>query len=132
MKRVWAFIVILACVTGCRGYSGSVPAGAPGMLNGSSANVAGSTSSIVVHPSQVGATVSGLVMGANMATWYDVTQSNLTQAFKKAGMTATRWPGGSESDNFHWKTNSLGQGDCSGGYVNPNSTFGTFEKDIIR
>jgi hypothetical protein len=131
MKRVWAFIVVLACVTGCRGYSGSVPAGAA-LQGGASGNVARATASIVVHPSQVGATVSRLVMGANMATWYDVTQSNLAQAFKKAGMTATRWPGGSESDNFHWKTNSLGQGDCSGGYVNPNSTFDNFVKDIAR
>lgn len=90
------------------------------------------TGGIVVHPSQLGATVSGLVMGANMATWYDITQSNLVPAFKTAGMTATRWPGGSESDNFHWKTNSLGQGACSGGYVNPNSTFDNFHKDIIQ
>jgi alpha-L-arabinofuranosidase len=129
MKRVWAFIVILACLTGCQGYSGNVPPGTPAMQSG---DVARASSSIVVHPSQVGATVSGLVMGANMATWYDVTQSNLAQAIKKAGMTATRWPGGSESDNFHWQTNSLGQGDCSGGYVNPNSTFANFEKDIVR
>ena len=35
----------------------------------------------------------------------------------------TRWPGGSESDNFHWKTDSLGQGPCGGGYVNTQLDF---------
>ncbi len=132
MKRVWAFVVICTCLAACRGYSGAVAPGAPATPSGTSAGVHAAGASIVVHPSQTGATVSGLVMGANMATWYDVTQSNLSQAFQKAGMTATRWPGGSESDNFHWQTNSLGQGDCSGGYVNPNSTFDNFESDIVR
>jgi len=131
MKQVWAFTLV-ALATGCSGYSGPMTGTTPSAQIRDGGSVARNAPSIVVHPSQVGATVSGLVMGANMATWYDVTQSNLLPAFKKAGMTATRWPGGSESDNFHWKTNSLGQGACSGGYVNPNSTFDNFSKDIVR
>ncbi len=47
-------------------------------------------------------------------------------------MTATRWPGGSESDNFHWESDGLGPGACGGGYVNPASTFDNFVKDIVR
>lgn len=126
--------IVLACalivtLTGCRGApalpeSATIPKGAGA--------IAPDAPAIVVEPSKIGAAVSRLVMGANMATWYDVTQSNLTPAFEIAGMTATRWPGGSESDNFHWKTNSLGPGACGGGYVNPNSTFDNFVSDIAR
>jgi hypothetical protein len=87
---------------------------------------------ITVDPSKRGAVVSSLVLGANMATWYDVTQSNLVPAIKTAGMTATRWPGGSESDNYHWQTNSLGSGACNTGYVNPNTTFDSFVHDIVN
>lgn len=132
MKRVWACIVVLSCAAGCRGYSAAVPDRGSQLPSAASRPAAGATASIVVHPSQTGAVVSSLVMGANMATWYDVTQSNLAQAFKKTGMTATRWPGGSESDNYHWQTNSLGPSACSGGYVNPNSTFEAYHKDIVR
>ncbi|MGA8534409.1 MAG: hypothetical protein WB615_09915 [Candidatus Tumulicola sp.] len=130
MKRLWVVALVLA-VAGCHGPA-SMPGNPPAAQAGANAKSPRGSASIVVDPSKSGAVVSSLVMGANMATWYDVTQSGLAPAFKKAGMTATRWPGGSESDNFHWKTNSLGQGDCSGGYVNPNSTFDNFVKDIAH
>jgi hypothetical protein len=93
---------------------------------------AGGQPSIVVDPSKKGPVISSLVLGANMATWYDITQSDLIPGFQTAGMAATRWPGGSESDNFHWETNSLGSGNCDAGYVNPNSTFDNFIKDIAK
>ena len=83
--------------------------------------------SIVVDPSQRGAIVSPLVLGANMGTWYDLTQSNLAPAFRTAGMTATRWPGGSESDQYHWQTNSFGKHPCNkNAYINPHTTFDSF------
>jgi hypothetical protein len=133
MKRFWVFACVLAAVSsGCRGNTASVPLNPPVLRGSAHANSSHTAPLIVVDPSKVGSVVSGLVMGANMATWYDVTQSGLAPAFKTAGMTATRWPGGSESDNFHWQTNSLGQGACSGGYVNPNSTFDNFVKDIAH
>ncbi|HEY1655387.1 MAG TPA: hypothetical protein VGF86_09760 [Candidatus Tumulicola sp.] len=87
---------------------------------------------LLVDPSKPGAVVSSAVLGANMATWYDVTQSGLSAAFKTAGLRSTRWPGGSESDNFHWETDSLGPGACGGGYVNANSTFEHFWSDIVH
>ena len=128
MRRMVLALVLAIAPAGCHGGAAIPPATLP-----AAARVAPhGAASIVVEPSKVGAPVSKLVMGANMATWYDVTQPGLTPAFKTSGMTATRWPGGSESDNFHWKTNSLGPGSCSGGYVNPNSTFGNFIDDIAH
>lgn len=133
MKRPLLVVCILAAgLAGCSGTTSSTPGNPPLAKSAANAKSPRSAAAVVVHPGNVGAVVSGLVMGANMATWYDVTQSGMTRAFKTAGMAATRWPGGSESDNFHWQTNSLGQGACSGGYVNPNSTFGNFIKDIVR
>jgi hypothetical protein len=98
---------------------------------GSSARVAAGAS-ITIDPSQRGAVVSPLVLGANMGTWYDLTQPNMAPAFRTAGMTATRWPGGSESDQYHWQTNSFGKHPCNeNAYINPNTTFDSFLKDIV-
>jgi hypothetical protein len=93
---------------------------------------AASGASITVDPSQRGAVVSALVLGANMGTWYDLTQPNMASAFRTAGMTATRWPGGSESDEYHWQTNSFGKHPCDkNAYINPNTTFESFLNDIV-
>ena len=84
-------------------------------------------SSVIVTPSVAGAAISPLVLGANMAVWYDITQSGVAAALQTAGMTATRWPGGSESDGYYWKTNVV----CSG-YASPNSTFDNFMADVAE
>ena len=80
----------------------------------------------VVVSATAGPPISRLVLGANMANWFDVTQSGVAASFQNAGFAATRWPGGSESDQFHWQANAL----CGGGYVSPNSTFDTFMHDV--
>ncbi|MEO6836615.1 MAG: hypothetical protein ABI231_12030, partial [Candidatus Tumulicola sp.] len=129
------WLPLLACalivgVAGCGNQAVPPSAAAPAGIE--NANASHAAPALVVMPSKIGATVSRLVLGANMATWYDVSQPALSQSFKTAGMASTRWPGGSESDNFHWQTNSLGPGVCGSGYVNPNSTFDALTKDIVR
>ncbi|HEY3676196.1 MAG TPA: hypothetical protein VGK84_09415 [Candidatus Tumulicola sp.] len=122
--------LLATSLSACNGAPASSPAATslvPAVAPASSA-----AASIVVNPSKRGAVVSSLVLGANMATWYDITQPDLIPAFRTAGMASARWPGGSESDNFHWQTNSLGSGNCGAGYVNPNSTFDNFIKDIAK
>ncbi len=45
------------------------------------------------------------------------------------GFHLVRWPGGSESDAYHWQTNSV----CDGqGYVYPASTFDAFANDVVK
>lgn len=63
----------------------------------------------------------------NLANWFDITQTGIASALQNAGVKAVRWPGGSASDNFHWETNT----ECEGGYVNANSTFQNFLKDVV-
>jgi len=86
------------------------------------------TASIVVHSSNHLATVSSLILGANMAGWVDITESGLAPALSASGFTATRWPGGSESDTYHWQTNTS----CGGGYTDTNSTFDNFMNDVAK
>jgi hypothetical protein len=80
------------------------------------------SATVTLHSSQKGAVISNQVLGANMAVWWDVTQSGTAQSFSSSGFKAVRWPGGSDSDAYHWQSNSL----CAGGYANSNDTFDNF------
>ncbi|MBV8490359.1 MAG: hypothetical protein JO199_07505 [Candidatus Eremiobacteraeota bacterium] len=137
MKRTLTLYTL--CVFALSGCGGGI-ASAPGTLTPNAfaqaqrpaSTHANSTPSVVIYPAKVRATVSDLVLGANEATWNDITLPAIAPAFKLAGMRATRWPGGSESDEYHWKTNSIGVGACSGGYVYPPSTFDNFVADVVK
>ncbi len=114
---------------GCAGrQGGSVPPAAPD----AGADAAGvpsahrASSPVVVDASAVGAVISNDALGANMAIWYDITQSGLSKEFTTAGLHLVRWPGGSDSDAYHWQSHTL----CAGGYANPNSTFDNFMQDV--
>lgn len=63
-----------------------------------------------------------------MAVWFDPTQAGIANALQNSGYHLVRWPGGSDSDAYHWQTNSL----CAGGYANPNATFDNFESDVVK
>jgi hypothetical protein len=83
---------------------------------------------VSVDTSKPGAVLTSRILGANMANWYDVTQSGLSTSLRSMHMFVLRWPGGSASDTFHWQTNSA----CNGGYVSPNSTFDAFMTDVAQ
>jgi len=83
---------------------------------------------VVVHGASLGDTVSNTLLGANMASWFDITQSGVGPPLHTAGITAVRWPGGSESDTYHWQTNT----NCDGGYSDVNSTFDNFMNDVAK
>jgi hypothetical protein len=86
--------------------------------------------SVCTTPSCSGAQISGDLLGVNLAEWYDdiTNASSILSAFQTAGITAVRWPGGSNSDEYHWATNS----GCNDLYASPNDTFANFESDIIK
>jgi hypothetical protein len=52
------------------------------------------------------------------------TSPELPDKLKAAGVTALRFPGGSYSDAYHWKTHSATQGVSL--YIHPNDTFDHF------
>jgi hypothetical protein len=85
---------------------------------------------VTVDLSSKGPAVTDQLMGMNMAAWYDIdtNKAAINAAFQAAGIKALRWPGGSQSDVYHWKTNSV----CSafGGYAYPNSNYLNFINDL--
>ncbi len=97
-------------------------------------------STIRVNQSTTLAPVTNQLLGMNLANWYDVVgnASSINAAFSKAGIKAIRWPGGSWSDIWHWRTsatnllpyncNDPGPGTGWGGY----SPFADFITSIAK
>jgi hypothetical protein len=79
---------------------------------------------VTVDLASSGPAVTDKLLGMNMAVWYDLVsnQTGIVDAFQAAGITQVRWPGGSDSDLYHWATNS----ECDGGYSDTNDTFSNF------
>ncbi len=77
---------------------------------------------IAVDQSSSGPAVTNQLLGMNMASWYDVTNSTnapaIITAFGSAGIKAIRWPGGSWSDGYNWETNT----EC-GSFANTDDDF---------
>jgi len=88
--------------------------------------------SVTVNQSSIGPPITDQLMGMNMAVWYDPTTPAILPAFKTAGIKAMRWPGGSESDDYHWASNTV----CQGIPLAPvaeeaNAEFSTVAADLI-
>ncbi len=83
---------------------------------------------VTVDLASSGPAVTDKLLGMNMAVWYDLVsnKTGIVDAFKVAGITQVRWPGGSDSDLYHWATNS----ECDGGYSDTNDTFSNFVNDM--
>jgi len=87
-------------------------------------------SSVTVDLTSSGPAVTNKLLGMNMAVWYDLVsnQAGVVGAFQAAGITQVRWPGGSDSDLYHWATNTS----CESAYVDPNDTFSNFVSDLAK
>lgn len=101
--------------------------------NGASVNksvtvtvTSGAQTTVSVSQSGTGVAVTNKILGMNMAVWFDPTNPVIVPAFATAGIKTMRWPGGSDSDVYHWQTNTL----CEGGYSDPNATFSNMVNDL--
>jgi hypothetical protein len=66
--------------------------------------------------------------GASIVTWYDFTQSFVNPSLRKTGIKLVRFPGGSESDAYHWES---GGSLCDKmGYITPGATFDNLMTDL--
>jgi hypothetical protein len=85
-------------------------------------------SSVTVDLTSSGPAVTNKLLGMNMGVWFDLVsnQTGIVDAFQAAGITQVRWPGGSDSDYYHWATNS----ECANGYTDANDTFLNFVNDL--
>jgi len=82
---------------------------------------------VTVDPSIAGPRISSLVLGANLAMWYDNTQVEATIGLMTAGLASARWPGGAAADSYNWQQNTV----CSG-YTSPNSAFDLFMNRVAK
>ncbi|HSZ62202.1 MAG TPA: hypothetical protein VK828_10415 [Terriglobales bacterium] len=84
--------------------------------------------SVAVDLGSSGPAVTDKLLGMNMGVWYDLVanQTAIVDAYQAAGITQVRWPGGSDSDLYHWATNS----ECDGGYTDTSDTFSNFVNDL--
>jgi len=98
---------------------------------------------VCVSSSCSGPSISKLLLGMNLPSWYDVidapsygTATSIVSAFQTAGVAAVRWPGGSWSDGYHWDGQdtypTIGSPSGCGG-VDPVSddTFANFLNHIV-
>jgi hypothetical protein len=83
---------------------------------------------ITVDQANKGPDVTSQLLGMNMAYWYDPSTAAIVPAFKAAGITNIRWPGGSAANIYHWATNSL----CFGQQTLPSDAFDTFIAEVVQ
>jgi hypothetical protein len=82
---------------------------------------------LTIDASQVRATMSDVAFGANTAVWDNhLLDPEVPDLLHKAGLTLLRFPGGSTSDVYHWKTQTLSHGIAKASYISPNDTFDAF------
>jgi len=119
---------LTAVYAGSTTYATSTSSAVGITVEASSANAV-----VTVNPSHDGIAVSDMILGMNMAAWYDISDSGngpaVVGAFQTAGIKAVRWPGGSWSDLYHWATNA----NCfssSDGTPSANDTFANFVSDL--
>ncbi len=84
--------------------------------------------SVTVDLASSGPAVTDQLLGMNLAVWYDLADQPDPNCgcFPGRRHHQVRWPGGSDSDLYHWSTNTL----CDGGYADANDTFSNFVTDI--
>jgi hypothetical protein len=92
-------------------------------------NNGGSNTTVSINPSNLGPAVTDQLLGMNLAVWFDIVSNDsaVVAAFQNAGIKAVRWPGGSDSDLYHWATNT----GCNSTYTDSNDTFVNFVNDIV-
>ena len=76
-----------------------------------------------------GPTVSADVYGAELGTWYDFRRPFVNPSLAAANMHLIRFPGGSESDLYHWENGGT-ICDPNQGYVYPAATFDNVMRDV--
>ncbi len=120
----------VCCATACTPSSGGglAPAAPAPAIRVVRALPATSTPVVALDAASSGPAVSADVYGANEATWFDYTQSFVNPALRGAGIHLVRFPGGSESDAYHWENG--GSVCASQGYITPNSTFDAFMQKV--
>ena len=115
-STIWLF----AFAAGCGGNR-SIPAATPFESAPLAPSSAIGTPIIELRAGSTGPEVSADVFGASLDTWYDFLYPFVDRSLRATGIHLVRFPGGSESDAYHWEN---GGTICDNqGYVTPGATF---------
>ena len=99
-RRILA-LALAGLLAGCAGTR-NIPATAPAQT---AALAGGATSAplVVLDAGSSGPQVGADLYGASLPTWFNFLQPFVNPSLKKAGIHLLRFPGGSESDAYHWE-----------------------------
>ncbi len=121
-----AGISLVAFATACGGNR-SIPTAAPFQT---AADTRNAVPAIDLDANSTGPDVSADVYGASLDTWYDFRQSFVNPSLRSTGIQLIRFPGGSESDVYHWEH---GGSLCFNyGYITPGATFDNLMRRVAR
>lgn len=83
---------------------------------------------ITLDATSSGPTVAPDAYGASIATWYNFLRPFVNPSLEKTGIQLVRFPGGSESDAYHWEH---GGSLCNNqGYITKGATFDNFARHL--
>jgi alpha-N-arabinofuranosidase len=116
MRYARTCLALALVVCGCSGPHASMPA-----VDALAARFSGSVPSIVLDGNSRGPAVSADVYGASLATWYEFYRPFVKPSLQSTGIRLVRFPGGSESDAYHWEKG--GSVCAKQGYVAPHASF---------
>jgi hypothetical protein len=91
--------------------------------------VAAKAPAIVLNAASSGPTVSADAYGAELGTWYDFTRPFVNPTLAAANVHLVRFPGGSESDLYHWENGGM-ICDPNQGYIYRTATFDNVMRDV--
>jgi hypothetical protein len=76
---------------------------------------------VELNAKSTGPVVGAGIYGASLDTWYNFRNAFVNPSLRKTGIKLVRFPGGSESDAYHWEH---GGSICDKmGYITPGATF---------
>ena len=85
---------------------------------------------VELNAKSTGPAVGAGVYGASLDTWYNFRSTFVNPSLRKTGIKLVRFPGGSESDAYHWEH---GGSICdSMGYITPGATFDNLMTHVAR
>jgi hypothetical protein len=104
---------------------------APVNLNPSSQERADAVAAIVLNARSSGPTVSAGIYGASLDTWYDFVRPFVNPSLARTGIALVRFPGGSESDAYHWEHGGSLCG-TNNGYIAGQTSFDNLMTDVAQ
>ncbi|HEY6325273.1 MAG TPA: hypothetical protein VIW73_01980 [Candidatus Cybelea sp.] len=128
-RSIFGAALILAAATACGGNRG-VPITPSQALPAFRRPPASLTPVVELDARSKGPAVSPDLYGASLDTWYDFLRGFVNPSLHRSGVHLVRFPGGSESDAYHWEDG--GSVCASQGYITPPSTFDHLMKRVAQ